>query len=748
MKVAGAYWDDINRLLFVKEIVKDQLKIRQDTLSNLPKWGEPYKRKLLVHHDLIPNPNLVGILFSIANVMRSYSVNDEHTRYKESVKLLLARYCDEREAAASEGKPLALQIYPDGDPNFLTRVTGIYNVARRRYSRAKTLFGTGPITDLPERSLRDIVKQIQGINFGSASTETMQQVFMSFVPVVFKKPLGQYFTPINLIKTMVRMTRIGPNDKIADPAMGTADFLTSATEERSNAGDADILQRLYGMDMDPQAFDLAVINMILNKDGQSNLLCEDAIQHHRRYSEEMGVVLCNPPFGEKTIESRPTVLIDYDLGHVWEKDEDTGKWKMDKEHTLPHQQLGILFIERCVKLLDEKGRLAIILPEGYLSTPTYGYVRQWLLDNLRIVGLVELPRRIFLKSNADLRSNILVAQKLSGDALTKVRASNYPIYTDMVRKVGFKLGKGFSPLFVRDRYTGIEIRDEENKLMPDTDFRRIDVAFDEFTSSSKWNRASNRQPLPEGWEGATFNDVFKHRNLDLKPRRLMSRALGNLRSIKQDRHVKLSDIANLITETFDILGGEKSKLWRLVAGQDIRAVEGIVVPSHPRRAWQIADLKQRNLIPLRRGDIIIGLVRPERRNIGLLLDNGDDIVGAPDGIGVVRVKEEYAKQFPQKWLFSALRAEPCRFQFWTESGGTSYGKLTDDHIEGILIRLPSDQEIQEIAKNVTDWSITVEANLTAWGSIGQDADRKPILNSSGFGLIDTDDWDDEQDTDE
>jgi type I restriction enzyme M protein len=360
MKVMGAYWDDVNRLLFVKEIVKDQLRICQDTLSNLPKSGAPYKRKLLAYHDLVPNPNLVGVLFSIANVMRSHGINDEHTRYKESVKLLLARYCDEREAAASEGKPLALQVYPDADPGFLSRVTDIYNVARRRYSRAKTLFGPGPVTELSEQSLREIIRQIQGIDFRAASNETMQQVFMSFVPAVFKRLLGQYFTPINLVKTMVQMVRIGPNDKIADPAMGTADFLTAAAEERSSAGDADILQRIHGMDKDPQAFDLAVINMILNKDGQSNLSCEDTIQHQGRFSEEMGVVLCNPPFGEKTIENRQSVLAHYDLGHVWEREEISGQWKKNNEKILPHQQLGILFIERCVKLLDDRGRLAII----------------------------------------------------------------------------------------------------------------------------------------------------------------------------------------------------------------------------------------------------------------------------------------------------------------------------------------------------------------------------------------------------
>jgi type I restriction enzyme M protein len=189
----------------------------------------------------------------------------------------------------------------------------------------------------------------------------MQQVFMSFVPAVFKKSLDQYFTPIELVKVMVQMVRIGPNDKIADPGMGTADFLTAAAEQRASAGDQDILQRIYGMDSDAKAFDLAVVNMILNKDGQSNLLLDDSIENYDRFAAEMGIVLCNPPFGEKSIEGRNSVLKNYDLGHEWEQDKDTCHWKKT-DRILPHQQLGLLFLECCFKLLDDKGRLAIILP--------------------------------------------------------------------------------------------------------------------------------------------------------------------------------------------------------------------------------------------------------------------------------------------------------------------------------------------------------------------------------------------------
>jgi type I restriction enzyme M protein len=734
MKVMGAYWDDVNRFLFVKQLIDSELEIVRDSLANLPQFGVAYKRKLLKYTDLSPSHNLVGVLFNIANVMRSHGINDEHVRYKETVKLLLARYCDEREAANSSSKSLKMQVYPGDDPEFLHRIREAYKTAAKRYSRAKTLFDTAKPTELNERTLREIIRQIQGIDFLAASNETMQQVFMSFVPAVFKKSLDQYFTPIDLVRVMIEMVQVGPNDKIADPGMGTGDFLTAAAEVRSAAGDTDILQRIYGIDSDQKAFDLAVVNMILNKDGQSNLRCEDSIEHYDRFAREMGVVLCNPPFGEKSIESRQQVLKQYDLGHLWAQDPETGAWKKT-DRLLQYQQLGIMFLERCYKLLDDRGRLAIILPECYLCTPTYGYLRQWILDHLRVLAIVELPRRIFVKSNADLRSNVLVAQKLSKTALKKAIDTDYPIFTDMVRKVGFKMGKGYSPQYVRDPETGIEIRNEENELIPDTDFRRVSSGFDNFTKITYWDRQTSSPPAPE-WEGARVADVLSHRNLDLKPRRLMPRALANVRQLLSGKHKKLSQIADVVHDTTDIVdvfGG--SKLWRPVAGLDIRAVEGIVTPSHPTRGWQIEQQKDKRVYRLAKNDIIVGLVRPERRNVGLLLADGDDIVGMPDGIAVVRVKPEFQKHYPQHWLLAALRSEPSRLQLWTESGGTSYGKLTLEHIEDVILSVPDDCSILETAERVANWAESIGTSAAYWQQIGSDDDRKPIINSPGFGLI-------------
>ena len=547
--VLGVYWDDINRILLVKRTENNQVTISQDDLGNIPDFGSQYKYKKLKYADLIKPEDISATLMDIANTLRSNHVNDDATRYRETVKLLLAKYIDEREAKET-GDDLVLQVVPGKDSNFLSRVETLYKRSARIYSKAKSIF-VNDTPNLEEKTIRDIVKKVQGLNLLDSSSDSMQQVFMTFVPAVFKKDLDQYFTPLTLVDCMVEVLRPGPNDKVADPAMGTADFLTATMQYRLRKGDGQIINRVYGADKDKQAYELAVINMILNKDGQTNLHNLDSIENHHLWEGQMDVALCNPPFGSRTVETRRAVLAAYDLGHDWEKVE--GRWQKT-DRVLDSQQLGILFIERCYKLLAEGGRLGIILPEGYLCTPSYGYLRQWIVDHLQVTGLVELPRRIFLKSEADLRSNILFAEK-PRDVLPE-----YPIHSELVRKVGYKLGKGFFSIPKRDDQSGLEVRDESNHVIIDTDFERVRSNFLRFIG------AKSDLDLAV-WSGGCLSDILRHPQLDMKPRRLNVKALSNFRSVKSGDNVRLGDVADVLDRTQEFRG-------TLAVSDPITLVEG------------------------------------------------------------------------------------------------------------------------------------------------------------------------------
>lgn len=713
----GVYWDDINRILLVKRTENNQVTIEKDDLGNLPEFGNEYKYKKLKYQDLLRPEDISGMLMEIANTLRSNHVNDDATRYRETVKLLLAKYIDEREAKET-GDDLILQVVPGADATFMTRVEALYKRSARIYSKAKSIY-LNDTPSLEEKTVREIVKRVQGLNLLDSSSDSMQQVFMTFVPAVFKKDLDQYFTPLTLVDCMVEVLRPGPNDKVADPAMGTADFLTATMQYRIQKGDGQIINRVYGADKDKQAYELAVINMILNKDGQTNLHNLDSIENFDLWQGQMDVALCNPPFGSRTVETRKSVLANYDLGHEWTKED--GVWKRS-DRVLESQQLGILFIERCFKLLADGGRMGIILPEGYLCTPSYGYLRQWILENFQLIGLVELPRRIFLKSEADLRSNILFAQK------SVAASSNYPVHSELVRKVGYKLGKGFFTLPRRDSLSGLEVRDEHNRVLIDTDFERVQRNFLKFIAAKDQFELTN-------WAGASAGDILDHPQLDMKPRRLNVKALSNIKNIRSGDHVRLGEIADILdqsTEFGDSLSA--SDAMTLIEGQDIRAVEGVVVFRDQEKRWQVEVRKTNKGYPIVKRDVIVGLVRPERRNIGFICQDRPNIFASPDGVAVVREKPEFSDKFPIEWIYHVLRTEACRIQFWTESGGTSYGKLSLDHIRHVLLPMPTQKEINEVARQVKAWSKAVADSSLQFENLWASEDRVAILNSPLIGL--------------
>lgn len=712
LDVLGVYWDDINRLIYVKSLENNSLLINELDIAKLPDWGYEVFNNAITYNKLTSPKNLLKTLNSIADTMRSEGIEDKKVRYTETVKLLLARYTDEKKAADSADGILSMQVFDESDSVFRKRIDKVYSDSARKYSNAKTLFSPNITSSLSNKTLRELVAKIQGFRLTDAKNETIQQIFMSFVPAVFKKELSQYFTPISLIETIVSMVDIKRNDKIVDPAMGTADFLALALAAR--AKDDDIHQRLFGIDRDTSAFELAVVNMILNKDGQTGLICEDSIENHQRWKNEMDVALCNPPFGSRTIQKDPDVLSHYQLGHEWE---DVDGKLQPKGTIRKSQQLGILFIERCWKMLAVGGRLGIILPEGYLSGSGYKYVRKWILDNFKILALVELPRRIFVKSDADLRSNILILEKRDPSMPT----ANYRIYASMVRKVGYKLSGDFSLTPQKDPESGLSIHDENNQILLDSDFLRVLSEFNDFKNTND-----------RKWSGAHLNDVLNSPDLDLKPRRLVPRAVQLMHELSTNpKVVKLGDIAEVVDSTFYVGSNEnKSKNFRAIEGNNIRAVEGLITPGFPERGWEIAERKQSSVYKVKPRDIVIGLVRPERRNVGIVISDDSNLVAIKDGVALVREK---SAEYPAEWLFEVLRKEETRIQMWINSGGTSYGKLTLDQIKNILIEV--DGQVITKSERVKAWVQAQHNVLKAWSQIGSEEDRKPILNSPLTGLI-------------
>ncbi len=119
--------------------------------------------------------------------------------------------------------------------------------------------------------------------------------------------VGQFFTPENVVRFMVRLAELSPTDKTLDPACGTARFLTYAMEDMiSKVPSADEkaktrirTSQLFGTDDDPNVAKLAKMNMYIHGDGKTNIQDRDGLLLYE-YDDRMDVILTNPPLGELT----------------------------------------------------------------------------------------------------------------------------------------------------------------------------------------------------------------------------------------------------------------------------------------------------------------------------------------------------------------------------------------------------------------------------------------------------------------
>lgn len=119
--------------------------------------------------------------------------------------------------------------------------------------------------------------------------------------------VGQFFTPENVVRFMVKLAELDPSEQILDPACGTARFLTYAMEDmmekvkgaRDEAGRVKKIkgEQLFGVDDDPTVAKLAKMNMYIHGDGKANIKDEDGLTQFRK-DGTIDIVLTNPPLGD------------------------------------------------------------------------------------------------------------------------------------------------------------------------------------------------------------------------------------------------------------------------------------------------------------------------------------------------------------------------------------------------------------------------------------------------------------------
>lgn len=170
-----------------------------------------------------------------------------------------------------------------------------------------------------------------------------------------KSQAGQVFTPEHIASFMYRLIEVSKDDKVLDATCGSGTFLVKAMSNMIkeaggvNTPEATEIKKnhLYGIELYRKVYALACANMLIHKDGKTNLEQLDAQSEEAAAwikSKDITKVLMNPPYERKygCMKIVQSVLNNVPVGTKCafilpdKKLEKDGGKKLLKNHTLTH----------------------------------------------------------------------------------------------------------------------------------------------------------------------------------------------------------------------------------------------------------------------------------------------------------------------------------------------------------------------------------------------------------------------------
>lgn len=269
-----------------------------------------------------------------------------------------------------------------------------------------------------------IVKELAAVSFCDCSLDSKGAAFEYFVRATLKgKKLGQYFTPRELVQTMLAIVGqrkivnaiiSGSGIKILDPACGTGGFLVflmqDSLEQITKMYDARDITRntfdnakkaikeeiFYGSDANEGVAASAKMNMIIAGDGHTNIQHEDSLSkaavNWNIESPDCDLILTNPPFGTSETESLSSS--DYEQFDIR-----SGKG----QH---------LFLQKMVlSLKPGSGEFCTVIDEGVLNTESAASLRKWLMVQCRLKAVFNLPSETFKPNKINVKSSLLYFER-------------------------------------------------------------------------------------------------------------------------------------------------------------------------------------------------------------------------------------------------------------------------------------------------------------------------------------------------
>jgi type I restriction enzyme M protein len=257
-----------------------------------------------------------------------------------------------------------------------------------------------------ESNFADVLDRVHALRLAGTDTQhqfMLSQVYEGLLLKMGEKNSdgGQFYTPRELIRAMVRAVNPRLGQTVCDPCCGTGGFLAESAEHmRARGGEltTDALDALkhrtfYGKEKDNLAYPIALANLMLHGIDEPHLWHGNTLSKQAVYAglwegapERFHVVLTNPPFGGK------------------EGKEAQGPFPFKTRAT------QALFVQYVMQILEPGGRCGIVLDEGLLyrtNEEAFVKTKRKLTDECDLWCIVSLPGGAFTGSGAGVKTNLV-----------------------------------------------------------------------------------------------------------------------------------------------------------------------------------------------------------------------------------------------------------------------------------------------------------------------------------------------------
>lgn len=427
----GVWFNGKDRI-FIHKTEKNG-KVYFSEIPNIPKAGQrledvgKFKRK-----DLKPTHNLKTIFNSIRNYLAGNATGTtmDQTIAQQIINLIFCKIYDERFTKMEDEVSFRVGVEEE-KAVVRERIETLFLKVKSKYNE---VIEVADEIKLDDTSIKYVVGELQNYCLIDTERDVVADAFEVFIQYALKGSQGQFFTPRNVVKLMVELVKPQPNEILIDPACGSGGFLVESMrymwkqlehqaidyswseialeEEKKSCA----IKYIKGIEKDSFLAKVTKAYMAILGDGKGGIFCENALLRPTEWKtatqQSIGlghfdVLLANPPFGKDIKVTGEDILKQYDLAFKW-KSEENGYIKTS---TLKKEEaIQIIYVERCLKLLRDGGRLGLIMPETYFHAPSTKYILQYLLKGNNVMWLVDLPHNTFRPHN-NAKCVIIVLQK-------------------------------------------------------------------------------------------------------------------------------------------------------------------------------------------------------------------------------------------------------------------------------------------------------------------------------------------------